>query len=170
MRLQTGGGIRTLEDMHELLDAGIARVILGTVAARQPALVEQAVAEFGPDRVVVALDARQQKVAVEGWEQSTAMDMFNFAQRLEEIRVATIIYTDISRDGLLSGLDVQGLGQLLNKTNLNVIASGGVRDLGDLQQLQALKSSRLAGVILGRSLYEGTVQLADAIRWSGVME
>src|SRR5262245_3493431 len=171
LRVQTGGGIRSLEAIRVLLDAGIARVILGTIAARQPEIVKHAVAEFGPDRIAVAIDARQQQVAVEGWEQSTAMDMFTFARRLEEIRVATIIYTDIARDGMLSGLDVQGLQQLLAKTSLDVIASGGVRDLGDLQQLRSLKSSRLTGVILGRSLYEGTVQLADAIRWSnGVMD
>jgi phosphoribosylformimino-5-aminoimidazole carboxamide ribotide isomerase len=152
--------------MSDLLAAGIDRVILGTIAARQPEIAKQAVENFGADRIVVALDARQQKVAVEGWERSTAMDMIEFAQRLEEIEVATIIYTDIARDGMLSGVDVQGLQQLLTRTNLNVIASGGVRDLGDLQQLRALKFSRLAGVILGRSLYEGTLQLAEAIKWS----
>jgi phosphoribosylformimino-5-aminoimidazole carboxamide ribotide isomerase len=166
LRIQTGGGLRTLADMSDLLAAGIDRVILGTIAARQPEIAKQAVENFGADRIVVALDARQQKVAVEGWERSTAMDMIEFAQRLEEIEVATIIYTDIARDGMLSGVDVQGLQQLLTRTNLNVIASGGVRDLGDLQQLRALKFSRLAGVILGRSLYEGTLQLAEAIKWS----
>ncbi|MGH7493765.1 MAG: 1-(5-phosphoribosyl)-5-[(5-phosphoribosylamino)methylideneamino]imidazole-4-carboxamide isomerase [bacterium] len=166
LRIQTGGGIRTLADMSDLFAAGITRVILGTVAARQPGIVKEAVEKFGAARIVVALDARQQKVAVEGWARSTAIDMIEFAQQLEEIGVATVIYTDIARDGMLSGVDVQGLQLLLAKTNLNVLASGGVRDLGDLQQLRALKSTRLAGVILGRSLYEGTLSLAEAVRWS----
>ena len=166
VRLQTGGGIRTLAEMSELLDAGLARIILGTVAAREPAIVETALEKFDANRVAVALDVRRQKVAVAGWAQSTEMDMLAFAQRLEGMGLATIIYTDIARDGMLSGLDLEGLQQLLAQTNLHVIASGGVRDLGDLQKLQTLHSPRLAGVILGRSLYEGTLALPDAIKWS----
>lgn len=164
-RMQTGGGIRTLADMRELLEAGSDRVILGTIAARQPEIVQQALQEFSASRIIIALDARRHKVAMAGWEQSTEMDMIAFAQRIEKMGVATIIYTDIARDGMLCGLDLEGLQELLLKTNLNVIASGGVRDLADLQKLRALNSPRLAGVILGRSLYEGTIKLAEAIKW-----
>ncbi len=167
VRIQTGGGIRTLQDMEELLEAGIARVILGTVAARQPEIVKQALESFHADRVAVAIDARQQKVAVEGWQHSAEIGIIDFAQRLEELGVTAIIYTDIARDGMLSGIDLEGLQQLLAQTNLQVIASGGVRDLTDLQKLQALQHPRLSGVILGRSLYEGTLSLADAVKWSG---
>lgn len=165
-RIQSGGGIRTLEDMAELLDAGVARVILGTVAVRQPEIVEQAIKKFGAPAIAVAIDARDGMVAVEGWEKGSSLNALVFAQRLQNLGVELVIHTDIARDGMLSGVNLPALQEILERTNLRVIASGGVRDIHDLHALHALAQPRLDGVIIGRALYEGTIQLAEAIHWS----
>jgi len=163
-RVQCGGGIRSLEDMTELLDAGVARVILGTIAVRQPEIVPRAVQKFGAATIAVAIDARDGKVAVEGWEKSSAVDALDLARRLSDDGIELTVYTDIARDGMLSGVNIPALQNLLAQTSLRVIASGGVRDLRDIQWLKNLAHPRLDGVIIGRALYEGTIQLADAIK------
>jgi phosphoribosylformimino-5-aminoimidazole carboxamide ribotide isomerase len=162
-RIQSGGGIRTMDDIAELLDAGVARVILGTVAVRQPEVVRKAVEKFGAAKIAVGIDARDGRVAVEGWESTSSIDALDFAERLESDGVELAIYTDISRDGMLSGVNLDGLKTLLQQTTLRLIASGGMRDLNDVRHLKALENPRLDGVILGRSLYEGTIRLAGAI-------
>ncbi len=163
-RMQCGGGIRLLDDVAELLEAGVARVILGTLAVRYPEMVKGAVEKFGPHAIVVAIDARDGRVAVEGWEKSSAINALEFAQRLSEYGVDLAIYTDIARDGMLSGVNLAALQMLLEQTNLHLIASGGVRDLQDLLALHDLNHPRLDGVIIGRALYEETIQLLDAIK------
>jgi phosphoribosylformimino-5-aminoimidazole carboxamide ribotide isomerase len=163
VNIQCGGGVRTLDDMAELLDAGVARVILGTVAVRHPEVVKLAVEKFGPEKIAAAIDARNGRVAVEGWERSSAIDALEFAKQLHAYGVELAIYTDIARDGMLSGINLSALQTLLDETNLHLIASGGVRDLNDLKLMQNLQHPRLDGAILGRSLYEGTIQLGDAI-------
>ncbi len=169
--IQSGGGIRTLDDMAELLDAGVTRVILGTIAVRHPEVVELAVEKFGPKKIVVAIDARAGRVATEGWERSSAIDALEFAKQLTEYGVELAIYTDIVRDGMLSGVNLSALQVFLDETNLHLIASGGVRDLKDVELLQKLNHPHLDGVIIGRALYEGTIQLAEAINWSnGLLE
>lgn len=170
-RLQSGGGVRTLDDMAELLDAGVARVILGTVAVRQPEIVEQAIKKFGANALAVAIDAREGRVAIEGWEKGGGIEAVTFAQRLQTLGVELVIHTDIARDGMLSGVNLPALQEMLARTNLRVIASGGVRDMNDLHALRQLHHARLDGVIIGRALYEGTIQLASTINWSnGVLE
>ncbi len=164
-RVQSGGGIRALDDIAELLAAGVARVILGTVAVRQPEIVAQAIKKFGAAAIAVAIDAREGLVAVEGWEKGSSLNAIAFAQRLQTLGVELVIHTDIARDGMLSGVNLPALQEILERTNLRVIASGGVRDLDDIKKLRALKHSRLEGVIIGRALYEGTIQLADAALW-----
>ena len=164
INIQSGGGIRTLDDITELLEAGIARVILGTIAVRQPEIVKSAVQKFGATAIAVAIDARDGKVAVDGWEKRSAHEALDFAQQLADDGVELVIYTDIARDGMLSGVNLAALQNLLAQTSLRVIASGGVRDLNDLQILQNLRHPRLDGVILGRSLYEGAIQLGEAIK------
>lgn len=165
-RIQCGGGIRTLDDMAELLAAGVERVILGTIAVRRPDIVKTAVEKFGPKALAVAIDARDGRVAVDGWEQTSQFEALEFAKRLTENGVELAIYTDIARDGMLCGVNLPALQSLLEQTSLCLIASGGVRGLRDLQLLHELHNPRLDGVILGRSLYEGTIRLADAIKWS----
>ncbi len=161
--IQSGGGVRTLDDIAELLDAGVARVILGTVAVRQPEIVRKAVEKFGAAKIAIGLDARDGRVAVDGWECTSSIDALDFAKRLESEGVELVIYTDISRDGMLSGVDHAGLHSLLQQTTLRLIASGGARDLDDVRRLKALENPRLDGVILGRSLYEGAIRLPEAI-------
>jgi phosphoribosylformimino-5-aminoimidazole carboxamide ribotide isomerase len=164
VRIQCGGGIRTLDDMAEMLDAGVARVILGTVAVRHPEVVKLAVKKFGPKKIAVAIDARDGRVATEGWERGSAIDALKFAIQLTEYSIDLAIYTDIARDGTLSGVNLSGLQAFLDETNLHLIASGGVRDLKDVESLHKLNHPRLNGVIIGRALYEGTIQLRDAIK------
>ncbi|MCG3119263.1 MAG: 1-(5-phosphoribosyl)-5-[(5-phosphoribosylamino)methylideneamino] imidazole-4-carboxamide isomerase [bacterium] len=164
VRMQCGGGIRTLADMAEFLEAGVSRVILGTVAVRQPEIVKQAVQQFGAPAIAVAIDARDGKVAVDGWEKSSASTVLQLAQQLGEYGVELAVYTDIARDGMLNGVNLPALQTLLNGTKLRLIASGGVRDLNDLQFLRKLNHPRLDGVIIGRALYEGTLQLGDALK------
>ncbi len=163
-RVQCGGGVRTLEDIVELLEAGVARVILGTVAVRQPELVKIAVQKFGAQHLAIALDAREGCVAVEGWENTSALDAVEFAQRLADNGIELVIHTDIARDGMMSGVNLSALQEMLERTNLRVIASGGVRDMGDLHKLRSLNQPRLDGVIVGRALYEGTFSLPEAIK------
>jgi phosphoribosylformimino-5-aminoimidazole carboxamide ribotide isomerase len=165
-RIQCGGGIRSLDDIAELLEAGVTRVILGTLAVRHPETVKLAVEKFGADAIAVAIDAREGRVAVEGWEKSSAIAAIKFAQQLDEMGIELVIYTDIGRDGMLSGVNLPAMQMLLKQTNLLLIASGGVRDLSDVELLLALNHPRLDGVIIGRALYEGTIQLADAIKIS----
>ncbi len=165
-RIQSGGGIRTLEDIAELLDVGVARVILGTMAVRRPELINIAVQKFGAHQLAIAIDAREGRVAVEGWENTSTLDALAFARQLQSLGVELVIHTDIARDGMLSGVNYGALKSLLEGTTLRVIASGGVRDMSDLHKLRALNQSRLDGVIVGRALYEGMIQLGDAVNWS----
>lgn len=169
-RVQSGGGVRTVDDIAELLEAGVVRVILGTVAVRQPEVVELAIKKFGAASIAVALDARDGRVAIEGWEKGGEAEAITFAQQLQTLGVELVIHTDIARDGMLSGVNLPALREILERTDLRVIASGGVRDLDDIKKLHALKHSRLDGVIIGRALYEGTLRLTDAINYSGVLE
>jgi phosphoribosylformimino-5-aminoimidazole carboxamide ribotide isomerase len=163
-RIQCGGGIRSLDDIVELLEAGVARVILGTLAVHHPKLVKLAVEKFGADAIAVAIDARDGRVAAEGWKKNSSVNAIEFAHQLEAHGVELVIHTDIARDGMLSGVNLPAIQKLLEQTHLRLIASGGVRDLRDLLLLHALNCPRLDGVIIGRALYEGTIQLADAIK------
>jgi phosphoribosylformimino-5-aminoimidazole carboxamide ribotide isomerase len=170
-RIQCGGGIRSFEDIAELLGAGVVRVILGTLAVRHPELVKLAVEKFGPDAIAVAIDARDGRVAVEGWEKNSSVNAIELAQRLEAHGVELVIYTDIARDGMLSGVNLAATQTFLEQTNLRLISSGGVRALQDVQLLKQLNHPRLDGVIIGRALYEGTIQLTEAVHWSdGLLE
>jgi phosphoribosylformimino-5-aminoimidazole carboxamide ribotide isomerase len=171
LRLQCGGGIRSLDDIAELLEAGVARVILGTLAVRHPELVKLAVEKFGADAIAVAIDARDGCVAVEGWEKSSTVNAIEFARQLEAHGVELVIHTDIARDGMLSGVNLAATQMFLEQTNLRLIVSGGVRALQDVKFLKQLNHPRLDGVIIGRALYEGTIQLAEAVNWSiGLMD
>jgi phosphoribosylformimino-5-aminoimidazole carboxamide ribotide isomerase len=164
-RIQCGGGVRTLADVEELLQAGVARVILGTAAVRHPEIVASALEKFGAEAIAIAIDAREGLVAVAGWEQGTNLPAIEFANSMSALGARLVIYTDIARDGMLSGVNLPALKMMLENTDLRVIASGGFRDLNNLRQLHALAHPRLEGVILGRSLYEGTIQLQKALEW-----
>jgi phosphoribosylformimino-5-aminoimidazole carboxamide ribotide isomerase len=156
--VQVGGGLRTMTDLRGAFDAGAGRAILGT-GALAPDLLAEAVAAFG-DRIAVALDARDGRVAVAGWQQLSALPILDAVRRLADAGVARVIYTDIARDGMLTGLNVEGLRQVVAATDMPVIASGGIAAVDDLRAAQAAGAE---GAIIGRALYDGRVTLAGAL-------
>ena len=160
--VQTGGGIRDVASAQVLFEAGVARVVLGTAALEQPALVARLAAEMP---VAVGLDARGREVAVRGWEKGSGRDLLDVAREFADAGVEALIVTEIGRDGTLAGPDLAGLSEVLDATALPVIASGGVGKLTDLTALADLSSGgrHLAGAIVGRALYEGTFTLAEAL-------
>lgn len=160
-QVQFGGGLRSLDDVAQALDLGVARVVLGTLAARQPEAVAQALQRWGPERIAVALDARDGRVQVSGWAEATDLDAVAFARRLAALGLRTVIFTDIRRDGLQTGLALEDALALQQASGLAVIASGGVATLEDIR---AACAAGLAGVVIGRALYEGAFTLADALR------
>lgn len=158
--VQLGGGIRTLANVETWLEAGVARVILGTIAVRDPDLVKEA-ARRHPGRVAVGIDARDGLVAVEGWVATSTLSAVDLARRFEDAGVAAIIFTDIARDGALTGVNVSATSELAAQVSIPVIASGGVAGVQDIVDLKA--RGNVAGAILGRSLYAGTIQPAEAL-------
>ena len=163
--IQTGGGVRSEEAATALFDAGVTRVVLGTAALEDPELV-RTLASRHP--VAVGLDARGREVAVRGWEEGSGRDLLDVARGFADAGVEALIVTEIGRDGTLEGPDLDGLGEVLEATELPVIASGGVGSLADLVALEALRSAgrRLSGAIVGRALYEGAFTLQDALHAS----
>ena len=159
--VQVGGGVRTLAAVEAWLDAGVTRVILGTVAVRDPALVEEACRRF-PGAIVVGIDARGGKVAVSGWTETSRIDAEDLARRFEDKGVAAIVFTDIDRDGALSGVNVTATARLAKAVGIPVIASGGVSSLDDLRALRDARAG-IAGAVVGRALYDGRVDLAQAV-------
>ena len=160
--LQLGGGIRDLATVEAWLGKGVDRVIIGTAAVRDPDLVKQAARAF-PARVAVGLDARSGKVAVEGWAQTSELSALDIARRFEDAGVVAIIYTDIARDGLLKGLNLDATIALADAIALPVIASGGLASLADVQALLEPRARNLAGAIAGRALYDGRLDAAEAL-------
>lgn len=161
--VELGGGIRTMDNIDEVLASGVQRVILGSVAAKNPALVQRACAKYG-DRIVVGIDAKDGIVAVEGWEVSGNVEVGILAKQMAQVGVKTIIYTDISRDGTLEGVNVDATAQLARHSGVKVVASGGVKSIEDIKALLPYENSGIEGVIVGKSIYTGTLNLAEAIR------
>ena len=167
VRLQFGGGIRETADVDRALACGISRVVLGTAALENPALVAESIERFGPARVAVGIDAREGRVRTRGWKHETVVTPADLAGEMARLGVRTIIYTDISRDGVLSGVNVAATVALAEASGLEVIASGGANSLADVAALVEKVSSGLGGVIIGRALYEGQVSLAAALKLVG---
>ena len=159
LKVEVGGGIRTMDDIAFYLDRGVDRVILGSVALKNPELVQQAVDAYG-DKIAVGIDAKQGMVATEGWTEDSQMDFIDLAKAMEKMGVATIIYTDIGRDGTLSGPDVQGLDRLNKAVSCNVIASGGVTTITDIL---VMKDKKMYGTICGKCIYKKTLDLREAV-------
>jgi phosphoribosylformimino-5-aminoimidazole carboxamide ribotide isomerase len=160
--VQLGGGIRDMATLEAWLAKGVTRVIIGTAAVRDPLFVAQAARQF-PGRVVVGLDARDGRVAVAGWAETSTLSALDIARRFEDAGVAAIIYTDIARDGLLQGLNLEATLALAEAVRLPVIASGGLASLEDVRALLAPRARRLAGAIVGRALYDGRLEAAAAL-------
>jgi phosphoribosylformimino-5-aminoimidazole carboxamide ribotide isomerase len=160
--VQLGGGIRDRATIDAWLDKGIARVIIGTAAVRDPALVKAA-ARAHPGRVAVGLDARDGKIAVEGWSQTSTLSALDVARRFEDAGVAAIVYTDVNRDGMLEGLNLDATIALAEQISLPVIASGGLASLADVRALLEPRGQKLEGAIAGRALYDGRLDPAAAL-------
>lgn len=162
MPVQLGGGIRDLATIERWLGLGISRVILGTVAVKNPDLVLEACKKF-PNQVVVGLDARNGFIATEGWAEQSELHMFDMAARFEDAGVAAIIYTDIARDGILTGVNVEQTRALADKTAIPVIASGGLASIDDVNTLLKDENSKISGAISGRALYDKRLDPVEAI-------
>ena len=161
--LQLGGGIRDRATVEKWLANGVARVIIGTAAVRDPALVKEAAKKY-PGRIAVGLDARDGKVAVEGWAHTSELSALDLARRFEDAGVAALIYTDVARDGMLKGLNLEATLALADAVAIPVIASGGLASLDDVRALLAPRANKLAGAIVGRALYDGRLDAAAALQ------
>jgi phosphoribosylformimino-5-aminoimidazole carboxamide ribotide isomerase len=161
--IQFGGGPRSLQDIQLLFSLGATRVILGTIAVRQPELVSEAIDRFGPTRIAVSIDARDGMVATHGWQQTSNVTAVELGREMRQRGVEWAIYTDIARDGMLSGVNVSATATLATQTGLQVIASGGVASMDDIHDLCQVESMGIAGVIIGKALYAGSVDLSQAI-------
>lgn len=160
--VELGGGIRTMENIDEVLALGVKRVILGSVAVKNPDLVKEACAKYG-ERIVVGIDAKAGIVAVDGWGVSGNVDVIKLAKEMAKAGVKTIIYTDISRDGTLAGVNVEATAKLARESGINIVASGGVKSTADIKALLPYEKDGIEGVIVGKSIYMKTLDLAEAI-------
>lgn len=160
LNIEVGGGIRTMEDIEYYLSRGIARVVLGSAAVKDPQLVREACKAYG-DKIAVGIDARNGLVATEGWVETGSVHFLDLGKAMETAGVRTIIFTDIDRDGMLSGPALDALQQLNKAVSCNIVASGGIKDIADIR---ALKNAGLYGAICGRSIYKGTLSLQEALR------
>lgn len=162
MPVQLGGGIRDMAAIERWLQAGITRVILGTVAVKNPALVKQAARAF-PNKIVVGIDAKHGRVAVQGWAETTETDAVDLAKQFEDAGVAAVIYTDIARDGTGLGVNIEETQKIASAVSIPVIASGGIGSMNDLRQLKQAGHPNIRGVICGRALYDGRVDAREAL-------
>ena len=160
--VELGGGIRTMENIDEALSLGVQRVILGSVAVQNPQLVKDACRKYG-ERIVVGIDAKEGIVAVDGWGISGNIEVGELARQMADVGVKTIIYTDISRDGTLSGVNVEATAKLARESGVKVVASGGVKSLADIRALLPYEKDGIEGVIVGKSIYTGSLQLHEAV-------
>lgn len=161
--IQLGGGLRDMDTVRKYLDAGINRLVLGSAVIESPSMVRQAVAIFGPDRIAVGIDARKNMVATRGWTRTSGVTLQEFLVKISEHGIQRVIYTDISRDGMMSGPDMEGLKSILSVGRFIVIASGGIASLEDIKRLRPFEKNGLEGVIIGKALYNGVLKLAKII-------
>ncbi len=160
--VELGGGIRSRNDIKLAIDKGISRVVLGTKACHDKQFIKESVSEFG-ERIIVSIDAKYERVATHGWTATEQISAVELAKEMERLNVSEIIYTDISRDGTLSGPNIEGISKMLAAINIPLIASGGISSLRDMRSLKKLEKNGLLGVIAGKALYEGKIDLVEAI-------
>ena len=159
IKIETGGGVRTMKDIDDRIDAGASRVIIGTAAVKNPDLVKEAVKKYG-DMIAVGVDAKNGMVAVSGWEEVSDITAVDLCLKMKSYGINTIIYTDISKDGMMSGPNIESTEELIEKTGMDIIASGGVTDMADIENVDNINA---AGVIIGKALYNGALNLGDVI-------
>lgn len=161
--VQFGGGLRAMEDVKRALDMGASRVVLGTAAVKNPQLVEDSIRHFGVERVAVGLDAREGRIRIRGWRNDASWSALDLAQHMAQIGLQTAIHTDIGRDGVLTGVNAAASADLARSSGLKVIASGGVASLEDVRLAKTMQAEGLTGVIVGRALYDGRIDLPQAV-------
>ncbi len=159
VKIETGGGVRTMKDIEDRINAGASRVIIGTAAVKNPELVKEAVEKFG-DKIAVGVDAKNGMVAISGWEEISDVTAVDLCLKMKEYGVNTVIYTDISKDGMMSGPNIESTKDLIEKTGMDIIASGGVSKMEDIENVNNINA---AGVIIGKALYNGALNLKDVI-------
>ncbi len=159
IKIETGGGVRTMKDIDDRIDAGASRIIIGTAAVKNPDLVKEAVKKYG-DMIAVGVDAKNGMVAVSGWEEVSDITAVDLCLKMKSYGINTIIYTDISKDGMMSGPNIESTKELIEKTGMDIIASGGVTDMADIENVDNINA---AGVIIGKALYNGALNLGDVI-------
>lgn len=165
VKVQFGGGLRKIEDIVQALEHGATRVVLGTLAIEQPQIIPQVIERWGADAICIALDARDGKITTRGWQEQSAHTPISFGQEIVKMGAKHVLYTDVSRDGQLSGANIDDTVKLGRETGLQVIASGGVTIIDEIQKLQ--HSQMVAGAVIGMALYEGKFTLQDAIAAAG---
>ncbi|MGB8445424.1 MAG: 1-(5-phosphoribosyl)-5-[(5-phosphoribosylamino)methylideneamino]imidazole-4-carboxamide isomerase [Pseudolabrys sp.] len=161
--VQLGGGVRDTATVENWLEKGIDRIIIGTAAVRDPSFVKQAARDY-PGRIAVGLDARDGKVAVEGWAETSELSVLDIARRFEDVGVSAIVYTDIARDGMVRGLNLDATVALAEAIRIPIIASGGLASIEDIKELLSPRAGKLAGAIAGRALYDGRLDAAEALK------
>lgn len=163
LRVQFGGGVRSMDDVQAAFDAGATRVVIGTAAIERPQLVDDVLARWGAEALAVGLDSREGLIVTRGWQQATPLTALEVGAQMHARGVVHALYTEVGRDGMLSGAAAELTAALAQVTGLRVMASGGVRDMNDIRELLEYAPRGVAGVIVGRSLYEGTLDLAEAL-------
>jgi phosphoribosylformimino-5-aminoimidazole carboxamide ribotide isomerase len=161
--VQLGGGLRTMADIEMVLTMGVRRAILGTAALHNPDLVQEAVEKFGKERIVLAIDVRDEQVATHGWQQLAGLSAIDLALQMKGLGIRRVVYTDIARDGTLTGVNAASCAALASESGLSVIASGGVASLEDVKRVKAVENLGVEGVIIGKALYAGQVDLGQAL-------
>ena len=163
-RVQSGGGLRTEADLAQVLEAGVARAVIGTAAIEHPELVRRAVARWGPERIAVGLDARGRRPAARGWTEESGVDLFDVARRMVDLGVRTIVHTDIDRDGMMMGPNLALSAELAAECGVEVVVSGGMRGMEDVVAVrEAARGGGIAGAIVGKAIYEGAVEVGEAV-------
>lgn len=161
---QVGGGLRTRDNVLTLLEAGANRVIIGTRAVTAPEFIAELIAEFGAERIVLGIDARDGMVATEGWVETSSLEAAELGCKMKELGVIHSVFTDVSRDGLLQGPNLASIREMALKTGLKIIASGGVSSLENIRELKSLEALGVSGAIIGKALYEAKIMLSEALR------
>ncbi|MCX5778259.1 MAG: 1-(5-phosphoribosyl)-5-[(5-phosphoribosylamino)methylideneamino]imidazole-4-carboxamide isomerase [Elusimicrobia bacterium] len=161
--MEVGGGIRSIKAVETLIDIGVNYIILGTVVVYNPAILRQALDAYG-DKIIVALDARDGKVAIGGWKDTTAVDAVELAQKMKAMKVAQILFTDINKDGMMAGPNLSALKTMAEESGVPILASGGVTTLEDIVALKALEPAGISGAIIGKALYTESIKLDEAIK------
>ena len=162
--VQLGGGLRNAENIEQMLELGVSSVIVGTMAVKNPDVLEEVIQRFSGEQVILGIDARDRKVSIEGWQEGTEIDDVEFALRWKKLGIQRIVFTDIARDGMLTGPNLEALGDFARRTGLKIVASGGVSSMEDLELLKTLEEDGVDQVISGKAIYEGKLDLKEIFK------